>query len=56
MVKLFRAGTEGVAIVIFDPGILDQYDRPVETSGNKWMTPKDFEANIHTDVTRAWRL
>lgn len=39
-----------------DPAPVPWLQNTEDADGNKWMTAEDFKANIHTDVTRAWRL
>lgn len=46
---------EKMLIGFKDPAPVRWLNNTEDADGNKWMSPKDFKDNIHTDITRAWR-
>jgi hypothetical protein len=39
-----------------DPAPVRWLQPTEDADGNKWMSPSDFKSNVHTDVTRCWRI
>jgi len=47
---------EKMLISFKDPANISWLIETLDADGNKWMSAKNFKDNVHSDITRAWRL